>query len=86
MFVYRHSRTVTTVSSTPRLPTIPCWTADELRPAVDNLAYRAQRILLPALAWLLAAGQPAWIVQVYAVLNLAGWLMLAALLVADCCR
>jgi hypothetical protein len=58
----------------------PLLTSDELRPAVDNLAYRAQRILLPALAWLLAAGQPAWIVHVYSVLNIAGWLVLAALL------
>lgn len=58
----------------------PLLEADELRPAVDNLAYRAQRILLPALAWLLAAGQPAWIVHVYSVLNIAGWLVLAALL------
>ena len=58
----------------------PALTADELRPAVDNLAYRAQRILLPALAWLLAAGQPAWIMHVYSVLNLAAWLVLAGLL------
>ena len=58
----------------------PLLEADELRPAVDNLAYRAQRILLPALAWLLAAGQPAWIVHVYSVLNIVFWLALAALL------
>ena len=58
----------------------PLLTADELRPAVDNLAYRAERILLPALAWLLAAGRPAWIMHVYSVFNLAGWLVLAGLL------
>jgi hypothetical protein len=58
----------------------PLLTAAELRPAIDNLPYRAQRILLPALAWLLAAGQPAWITQVYCGLNLACWLILAALL------
>jgi len=52
----------------------------ELRPAIDNLAYRARRILPPALAWLAAAGQPAWIVHAYSVLNLAAWLALAALL------
>lgn len=52
----------------------------ELAPAIDNLAYRARRILPPALAWLLAAGQPAWIVQVYALLNVAAWLVLAVLL------
>jgi hypothetical protein len=58
----------------------PLLTADELRPAVDNLAYRARRILLPALAWLLAGGQAGLIVHVYTVLNIACWLILAALL------
>ena len=29
-----------------------------LPPAMDNFAYRARRILPPALAWLLGAGQP----------------------------
>jgi len=52
----------------------------ELRPAIDNLAYRARRILPSALAWLAAAGRPAWIVQAYSVLNIAAWLALAALL------
>jgi hypothetical protein len=56
----------------------PLLEAGELRPAVDSLAYRARRILLPAVAWLLAAGQPAWIAQVYAALNIACWLLLAA--------
>jgi hypothetical protein len=58
----------------------PLLKAAELRPAIDNLPYRAQRILLPALAWLLAAGQPAWIAQVYSGLNIFCWLILAALL------
>lgn len=58
----------------------PALDAAELRPAMDNFAYRAQRILPPALAWLLAAGQPAWIVHVYSLLNVAAWLALAALL------
>jgi hypothetical protein len=58
----------------------PLLKAGELRPAIDNFSYRARRILLPALAWLLAAGQPAWITQVYAGLNIACWLILAALL------
>jgi len=56
----------------------PLLGAAELRPAVDSLAYRARRILLPAAAWLLALGQPAWIVQVYAALNIICWLLLAA--------
>lgn len=58
----------------------PLLDAAELRPAMDNFAYRARRILPPALAWLLAVGQPARIVYVYSVLNLAAWLALAALL------
>ncbi len=52
----------------------------QLRPAIDNLVYRARRILPPALAWVLGAGQPAWIVQIYPLLNVAAWLALAALL------
>jgi hypothetical protein len=56
----------------------PLLEAAELRPAVDSLTYRGRRILLPAAAWLLAAGQPAWIAQVYAALNIVSWLLLAA--------
>ncbi len=56
----------------------PLLEAAELRPAVDSLSYRARRILLPAAAWLLAAGQPAWIARVYAILNVVCWLLLAA--------
>jgi hypothetical protein len=58
----------------------PLLRSPELAPAVDNLPYRAQRILLPAVAWLLAAGQAAWIAQVYALLNIVCWVVLAALL------
>ncbi|MSU23367.1 MAG: hypothetical protein EXS32_06025 [Opitutus sp.] len=58
----------------------PALNAAELAPAMDNFAYRARRILPPALAWLLAGGQPAWIVHVYSVLNIAAWLALAGLL------
>jgi hypothetical protein len=52
----------------------------QLRGAIDNFAYRARRILPPAVAWVLGAGQPAWIVQIYSLLNVAAWLTLAALL------
>lgn len=55
----------------------PLLQSPELAPAVDNLPYRAQRILLPAAAWLLAAGQAAWIVHVYTLLNLVCWGVLA---------
>ena len=52
----------------------------ELPRAMDNFAYRARRILPPALAWLFAAGQPAWIIHTYPFVNLLAWLALAALL------
>ncbi len=58
----------------------PLLTSPELPRAVDNLPYRARRILVPALAWLLAAGRAGAIVHVYALLNPAAWLLLAALL------
>jgi hypothetical protein len=58
----------------------PSLTAAELAPAVDGLAYRGRRILAPLLAWMLALGNPGWIVHVYSLLNVAAWLALAALL------
>ena len=51
-----------------------------LVPAIDNVAYRARRIALPALAWLLGAGQSAWVIHVYALLNTVFWLLLAVCL------
>jgi hypothetical protein len=51
-----------------------------LAPAMDNLSYRARRILPSALAWLLGAGQPRFILTVYSLLNVAAWLVLAAIL------
>jgi hypothetical protein len=58
----------------------PLLDSPELAPAMDSLAYRARRILPPALAWLLAGGNPAWIVHVYSLLNVGAWLALAGLL------
>ena len=48
--------------------------------AMDSLSYRGQRILLPALAWLLGAGRPSAIVVIYAVLNLGFFYLLLAVL------
>src|SRR5712691_4311007 len=42
----------------------PSLTAAELQRATDGLSYRARRILMPLLAWMLALGNPAWIVHV----------------------
>jgi hypothetical protein len=58
----------------------PALRRPELPPAVDNLSYRGQRILLPALAWLLGAGRPAAIVRIYALLNLGFFYLLLAVL------
>ncbi len=48
--------------------------------AVDNLPYRARRMALSWIAWLVGGGEPGRIVQVYALLNVAAWLGLAGLL------
>ncbi len=52
----------------------------QLPRAIDNLSYRARRILPSALAWTLGAGRAAWIAQIYPWLNLFAWLALAAIL------
>ncbi len=48
--------------------------------ALDIPAFRARRILVPWLAYLLGAGQPYWIVHLYPLLNVGFWLLLLALL------
>ena len=49
----------------------------ELGAAIDNLTYRARRILPSWVAWGLGLGRDAWIVHVFAVLNVGVWLLLA---------
>jgi hypothetical protein len=48
--------------------------------ALDVPEYRSRRILIPALAWLLGAGQPAAIVTAYILLTVAAWYILLWLL------
>ena len=48
--------------------------------ALDRPEYRARRIALPWLAWLAGLGQPAWVLQMYALANIAAWFALAILL------
>jgi hypothetical protein len=48
--------------------------------AIDNLSYRARRILPPALAWAGGLGRPDWIIRIYPWLNVIAWLALAAVL------
>ncbi len=52
----------------------------DLLRAVDNLPYRARRILFCWTAWALAGGDPGRALAIFSVENLAAWLLLAALL------
>ena len=52
----------------------------DLARAVPDLAYRARRILLPSVAHTLGWGRPAIVIQVFSLLNVAAWLLLARLL------
>ncbi len=52
--------------------------------AMDNPGYRAHRILFSWTAWLLGLGQPAWILQTYAVQNVLAWLLLAWVMCVWC--
>jgi hypothetical protein len=58
----------------------PLLKSPELAPAIDDLPYRARRILPSALAWLLACGDPFWIFDAYSSLNILAWLALAWML------
>ncbi|PTX91023.1 hypothetical protein DB354_20490 [Opitutus sp. ER46] len=49
----------------------------ELPQAIQNLPYRARRILTSFVAWTVAGGRPAAIAPTYAALNIAVWLALA---------
>lgn len=51
------------------------------RQALDAPAFRAQRILMSAMAFVLGLGNPSAVIEVYAVLNLGFWLLLAGGLV-----
>lgn len=58
----------------------PTLRSPELDRALDAPAYRARRILAPAVAHVLGLGRPLWILQVYALLNVVCWGVLALLL------
>jgi hypothetical protein len=48
--------------------------------ALDSVAYRGRRILLPWTSYVLGVGVPRYVVQIYALLNVACWLILGVLL------
>ncbi|TVR51288.1 MAG: hypothetical protein EA425_07465 [Puniceicoccaceae bacterium] len=58
----------------------PLLQEDDLVRAADNLPYRARRIASSWAAWLLGFGQPVFIIQAYAILNLLCWYAAALLL------
>ncbi|GAB5562102.1 MAG: hypothetical protein SynsKO_37490 [Synoicihabitans sp.] len=51
-----------------------------LAQSVDNVPYRARRILLPWTAFLLGFGQANWVLNVYALQNVVCWFLLGFLL------
>lgn len=52
----------------------------EIEQALDTFPYRARRILFSWTAFVLGVGQPAWILQAYALQNVLCWFSLAFLL------
>ncbi|MDD2764780.1 MAG: hypothetical protein PHE83_12490 [Opitutaceae bacterium] len=58
----------------------PLLKSRDLKAAMDNLPYRARRILFCWTAYVLGLGQPSWILQAYALQNVLCWLLLAWLL------
>ena len=58
----------------------PLLRSRDLRAAMDNLPYRARRILFCWSAYVLGLGRPAWVLQAYALQNILAWLLLAWLL------
>ena len=51
-----------------------------LKRAVDSLPYRGRRILFAATAYAFGLGEPAWILQAFALQNVVTWFLLALLL------
>src|ERR1035437_7125676 len=63
-----------------QIATSPALQDPALSVSIDNLGYRARRILLGWIAWMAGLGDPVAAVLVYAWLNPLAWLVLAALL------
>ncbi len=49
----------------------------QLHVALDNPPYRGQRILVSWLAWIVGFGQPFWVINAYAAMNLLFWIPFA---------
>jgi len=57
----------------------PTPTAPEVQNALDNPEYRFRRILLPLVAHVLGGGNVRAVLNIYALLNVAAWLLLAGI-------
>ncbi|MFZ5805777.1 MAG: hypothetical protein ACOY3I_01025 [Verrucomicrobiota bacterium] len=64
-----------------QIATDPLLLTPEIERALDNPIYRARRIFLPWMAYVLGLGHTAWILQAYAVLNIVFYFLLLALLI-----
>jgi hypothetical protein len=64
-----------------QIATDPFLRTPEIESSLDNPIYRARRIFLPWIAYVLGLGQTAWILQAYAVLNIVFYFLLLALLI-----
>ena len=58
----------------------PLLRSEAIITAIDNGGYRGRRILLPWAAYALGLGQPWYVLQVFALLNVICWLILGVLL------
>jgi hypothetical protein len=58
----------------------PFLRSDEIRTAIDSPSYRGRRILFSWIAYMAGAGRPWLVIQAYALLNVAFWVLLACLL------
>ena len=58
----------------------PWLTEPELESVIDSFPYRSRRLLMGAVAWTIGLGDPWRVLNAYAVINLATWIALAAML------
>lgn len=79
--VYRHFRSSGyDAQYYAQLAIDPALRDETLTESMDNLPYRARRILLPWTAYVLGLGQPNWVLNIYALQNVICWFLLGWLL------
>jgi len=63
-----------------QIATDPLLTDPALNDAIDVVSYRARRIAMPVFGYMLGFGQPAWILQLFPLINVLAWLGILILL------